>query len=59
MGQWMNSIHLDAAMHNRVTFKSIQAFEAAARLSSFALAADELFVTPSPSAIKSSCWKSN
>ncbi|CAE6738911.1 Glycine cleavage system transcriptional activator [Paraburkholderia haematera] len=34
-------------MHNRVTFKSIQAFEAAARLSSFALAADELFVTPS------------
>ncbi|WP_259460630.1 transcriptional regulator GcvA [Paraburkholderia sp. BL23I1N1] len=43
----MNSIHLDAAMHNRVTFKSIQAFEAAARLSSFALAADELFVTPS------------
>jgi LysR family transcriptional regulator, glycine cleavage system transcriptional activator len=47
MGQWMNSIHLDAAMHNRVTFKSIQAFEAAARLSSFALAADELFVTPS------------
>jgi LysR family transcriptional regulator, glycine cleavage system transcriptional activator len=43
----MNPIHLDAAMHNRVTFKSIQAFEAAARLSSFALAADELFVTPS------------
>src|SRR5260370_22978176 len=34
-------------MHNRVTFKSIQAFEAAARLSSFALAAEELFVTPS------------
>jgi LysR family transcriptional regulator, glycine cleavage system transcriptional activator len=34
-------------MHNRVTLKSIQAFEAAARLSSFALAADELFVTPS------------
>jgi LysR family glycine cleavage system transcriptional activator len=33
-------------MHNRITFKSIQAFEAAARLSSFALAADELFVTP-------------
>ncbi|MGF6899113.1 transcriptional regulator GcvA [Paraburkholderia sp. GAS348] len=43
----MNSIHVDAAMHNRFTFKSIQAFEAAARLSSFALAADELFVTPS------------
>ncbi|WP_118186139.1 transcriptional regulator GcvA [Paraburkholderia phosphatilytica] len=34
-------------MHHRVTLKSIQAFEAAARLSSFALAADELFVTPS------------
>jgi LysR family glycine cleavage system transcriptional activator len=34
-------------MHNRITLKSIQAFEAAARLSSFALAADELFVTPS------------
>jgi LysR family glycine cleavage system transcriptional activator len=34
-------------MHNRVTLKSIQAFEAAARLSSFALAAEELFVTPS------------
>ncbi|WP_206997040.1 transcriptional regulator GcvA [Trinickia mobilis] len=34
-------------MHNRITLKSIQAFEAAARLASFALAADELFVTPS------------
>ncbi|SAL24084.1 LysR family transcriptional regulator [Caballeronia udeis] len=34
-------------MRNRVTLKSVQAFEAAARLSSFALAADELFVTPS------------
>ncbi|MDR8071855.1 transcriptional regulator GcvA [Burkholderia cenocepacia] len=34
-------------MHNRVTLKSIQTFEAAARLSSFALAADELLVTPS------------
>jgi len=34
-------------MHNRVSLKAIQAFEAAARLSSFALAADELFVTPS------------
>ena len=34
-------------MHHRVTLKSIQAFEAAARLSSFALAAEELFVTPS------------
>ncbi|SPB17749.1 LysR family transcriptional regulator [Caballeronia novacaledonica] len=34
-------------MQHRVTLKSIQAFEAAARLSSFALAAEELFVTPS------------
>lgn len=34
-------------MHNRVSLKAVQAFEAAARLSSFALAADELFVTPS------------
>lgn len=34
-------------MHNRISLKAIQAFEAAARLSSFALAADELFVTPS------------
>lgn len=34
-------------MHHRISFKSIQAFEAAARLSSFALAAEELFVTPS------------
>lgn len=34
-------------MHNRVPLKAIQAFEAAARLSSFALAAEELFVTPS------------
>lgn len=34
-------------MHNRVSFKAVQAFEAAARLSSFALAAEELFVTPS------------
>ncbi|GJH27367.1 transcriptional regulator GcvA [Caballeronia novacaledonica] len=34
-------------MQHRVTLKSIQAFEAAARLSSFSLAADELFVTPS------------
>ncbi|BAN26527.1 transcriptional regulator GcvA [Caballeronia insecticola] len=34
-------------MHHRVTLKSIQAFEAAARLSSFSLAAEELFVTPS------------
>lgn len=34
-------------MHNRISLKAIQAFEAAARLSSFALAAEELFVTPS------------
>lgn len=34
-------------MSNRVSFKAVQAFEAAARLSSFALAAEELFVTPS------------
>lgn len=34
-------------MHNRVPLKAVQAFEAAARLSSFALAAEELFVTPS------------
>ena len=34
-------------MSNRVPFKAVQAFEAAARLSSFALAAEELFVTPS------------
>lgn len=43
----MNLIHVSIAMHNRVSFKAIQAFEAAARLSSFALAAEELFVTPS------------
>lgn len=34
-------------MHNRVPLKAVQAFEAAARRSSFALAAEELFVTPS------------
>ncbi|MER2553771.1 MAG: transcriptional regulator GcvA [Thauera sp.] len=34
-------------MHNRISLKAVQAFEAAARLSSFALAAEELFVTPS------------
>ncbi|WP_199229586.1 transcriptional regulator GcvA [Azospirillum sp. TSO22-1] len=34
-------------MPNRVSLKAVQAFEAAARLSSFALAADELLVTPS------------
>lgn len=32
---------------NRIPLKAIQAFEAAARLSSFALAAEELFLTPS------------
>lgn len=34
-------------MRNRPPIKAVQAFEAAARLSSFALAAEELFVTPS------------
>lgn len=34
-------------MQSRISFKAVQAFEAAARLSSFALAAEELFVTPS------------
>ena len=34
-------------MQGRISFKAVQAFEAAARLSSFALAAEELFVTPS------------
>ncbi|WP_207478183.1 transcriptional regulator GcvA [Arenibaculum pallidiluteum] len=34
-------------MRNRVSIKAIQAFEAAARLKSFALAAEELVVTPS------------
>lgn len=34
-------------MQYRRPLKAVQAFEAAARLSSFALAADELFVTPS------------
>ncbi|SDI02670.1 transcriptional regulator GcvA [Propionivibrio dicarboxylicus] len=34
-------------MSNRVSFKAVQAFEAAARLSSFGLAAEELYVTPS------------
>lgn len=34
-------------MHHRIPLKAVQAFEAAARLSSFALAAEELFVTPS------------
>src|SRR5689334_1948809 len=34
-------------MQNKVSIKSIQAFEAAARLGSFAVAAEELAVTPS------------
>ena len=34
-------------MSNRVSLKAVQAFEAAARLSSFSLAAEELYVTPS------------
>jgi LysR family glycine cleavage system transcriptional activator len=34
-------------MRDRPPIKAVQAFEAAARLSSFALAAEELFVTPS------------
>lgn len=34
-------------MQTRISLKAVQAFEAAARLSSFALAAEELFVTPS------------
>lgn len=34
-------------MQNRIPLKAIQAFEAAARLSSFSLAAEELFLTPS------------
>jgi len=34
-------------MHHRLSLKAVQAFEAAARLESFALAAEELFVTPS------------
>ncbi|WP_448191099.1 transcriptional regulator GcvA [Azospirillum sp. sgz301742] len=34
-------------MPHRVSLKAVQAFEAAARLSSFALAAEELLVTPS------------
>ena len=34
-------------MQNRPSLRAIQAFEAAARLGSFALAADELVVTPS------------
>lgn len=38
---------MNIATHNRIFLKAVQAFEAAARLSSFALAAEELFVTPS------------
>jgi LysR family transcriptional regulator, glycine cleavage system transcriptional activator len=43
----MNSPHVNTAMQNRTSIKSIQAFEAAARLGSFAVAAEELAVTPS------------
>src|SRR5437868_8784205 len=43
----LTPINVNIAMPDRVTLKSIQASEAAARLSSFALAAEELFVTPS------------
>lgn len=43
----MNPAHVFAAVLRRLPIKSIQAFEAAARLGSFALAADELAVTPS------------
>jgi LysR family transcriptional regulator, glycine cleavage system transcriptional activator len=38
---------VNVAVQNRVSIKSVQAFEAAARLGSFAVAADELTVTPS------------
>jgi LysR family glycine cleavage system transcriptional activator len=43
----MNLAHAFAAVLRRTSIKAIQAFEAAARLGSFALAADELAVTPS------------
>jgi LysR family glycine cleavage system transcriptional activator len=43
----MNLFHVNTAMQNRTSIKSIQAFEAAARLGSFAVAAEELAVTPS------------
>src|SRR5690242_6445862 len=43
----MNWIHGYFAMQNRPSLKAIQAFEAASRLGSFALAAEELSVTPS------------
>jgi hypothetical protein len=43
----MNLPHVNTAMQNRTSIKSIQAFEAAARLGSFAVAAEELAVTPS------------
>jgi LysR family transcriptional regulator, glycine cleavage system transcriptional activator len=38
---------VNAAIQNRTSIKLIQAFEAAARLGSFAAAADKLAVTPS------------
>jgi len=43
----VNSAHVNAAIQNRTSIKLIQAFEAAARLGSFAAAADKLAVTPS------------
>src|SRR3954453_8518804 len=43
----MSLPHASTAMQNRTSIKSIQAFEAAARLGSFAVAAEELAVTPS------------
>ena len=43
----MSSAHRKACGAMRTSIKAIQAFEAAARLGSFALAADELAVTPS------------
>src|SRR3712207_1079406 len=43
----MNLFHVNVAMPNKVSIKAVQAFEAAARLGSFAAAAEELVVTPS------------
>ena len=43
----MSWAHVNAAMRKRVSIKAVQAFEAAARLGSFALAAEDLAVTPS------------
>lgn len=43
----MNRIHVNGAMRKRVSIKALQAFEAAARLGSFATAAEDLGLTPS------------